>query len=309
MAIPNMSDEDIRAALKELEQAVYNHEQWAEKLYGTLICRLTPDQRDLSDEAHRMCQFGQWYYRSGMAALARHPGVPEIGIEHKRMHQYAATLLRSCSDGVPISINDYERFVTTLRRLRLEIATVQRELEDAHHNLDPLTGTPSRVSLLTKLREQHDLAKRKEHACTIAMMDLDHFKNVNDTHGHAVGDKVLISVARYVMAHLRPYDKVFRYGGEEFLICLPDTDIQEAKSIVDRLREELASLPHRLESPEPLTVTVSFGLTQLDPDVPVEQSIDRADKALYVAKATGRNRVIVWDASMTLSPAEPEQAA
>ena len=305
MAIPNMSDEEIRSALKELEQAVYNHEQWAEKLYGTLICRLTPDQRDLSEKAHRMCQFGQWYYGPAAAALAHHPGVPEIGMEHERMHQYAATLLRSCADGVPISIRDYERFVTTLRRLRLEIATVQRELEDAHHNLDPLTGTPSRIGLLTKLREQHELAKRKKHTCAIAMMDLDHFKSVNDTHGHAVGDKVLIGVARYVMAHLRPYDKVFRYGGEEFLICLPDTDIHEGQKIMDRLREELASLPHREESQGPATVTVSIGLTPLDPDVPVEQSIDRADKALYVAKATGRNRVVVWDASMTLS----EQAA
>jgi diguanylate cyclase len=309
MAIPNMSDEEIRTALKELEQAVYNHEQWAEKLYGTLICRLTPDQRDLSDKAHRMCQFGQWYYGSGTVALARHPGVSEIGVEHERMHQYAATLLRSCADSIPISIRDYERFVTTLRRLRLEITTVQRELEDAHHNLDPLTGAPSRLGLLTKLREQHELAKRKKHTCTIAMMDLDHFKRVNDTHGHAVGDAVLIDTARYVMAHLRPYDKIFRYGGEEFLICLPDTDIEEGEAIVERLREELASLPHRGEGPEPLTVTVSIGLTTLDPDVPVEQSIDRADKALYVAKATGRNRVVIWDQAMTLSPADAEQAA
>ena len=309
MAVPNMSDEQMRTALKELEQAIYNHEQWAEGLFATLICRLTPDRHDTSGEAHRICRFGQWYYTSGVVAFERHPGLAEIGIEHERMHEYAASLLRSSADGVPISIRDYERFLTALKRLRLEIATVRSELEDALQNLDPLTGTPSRVAMLTKLREQHELAKRKVHACTVVMMDLDHFKSVNDKYGHLAGDKVLISFARYVMAHLRPYDKLFRYGGEEFLICLPDTDLQTGRDIVERFREELALLPHQAECKESFHVTASFGLALLDPDVPVERSIDRADKALYVAKATGRNRAIIWDASMGALPAEPKVLA
>jgi diguanylate cyclase len=306
MAIPNVPPEQMRTALKELEQAVYNHDQWAEALYGTLICRLEPDQRDIGGDAHRMCRFGQWYYKRGMVELERHPGVAEIGLEHERMHQYAGTLLRSSVDGVPISIGDYERFVTAMKRLRLEVATLQRELEDALYNLDPLTGTPSRIGMLTKLREQHELVRRKVHACTVAMIDLDEFKTVNDTYGHAVGDKVLTGVARYIMAHLRPYDKVFRYGGEEFLICLPDTDLEAGRNIIDRLREELGSLPYEANGKGIFHVTVSFGVTLLDPDLPVEQSIDRADKALYVAKAKGRNRAITWDASMNVLPAEPE---
>lgn len=305
MAIPNIPPVQMRTALKELEQAVYNHEQWAEMLYGTLICRLAPDQRDISGDAHRMCRFGQWYYKKGIVDLERHPGVAEIGLEHERMHQYAGTLLRSSVDGVPISIGDYERFVSAMKRLRLEVATLQRELEDALYNLDPLTGTPSRIGMLTKLREQHELVMRKVHACAVAMMDLDNFKTINDTYGHAVGDKVLIGVAHYIMGHLRPYDKVFRYGGEEFLICLPDTDLQTGRNIVDRLREELGSLPYEANGKGIFHVTVSFGVTLLDPDLPVEQSIDRADKALYIAKAMGRNRAITWDASMNVSPAEP----
>lgn len=299
MAIPNMSDEQMRMALKEIGQASYNHEQWAEMLYGTLICRLAPDQRDTSGDAHHMCRFGQWYYKSGIVAFEHHPGFAELGIEHEHMHQYAAHLLQSCTDGVPVPIEDYERFVTALKRMRLELATVQRELEDALFDLDPLTGTPSRAGMLTKLREQHELVKRRVHGCAVAMMDLDLFKSVNDKHGHAVGDKVLIGVARYVMAHLRPYDKLFRYGGEEFLICLPDIDLQKGHDIIDRLREELGSLSHEADSKGIFHVTASFGLTLLDPDIPVEQSIDRADKALYVSKAMGGNRAIIWNGSMT----------
>ena len=300
-----MSDEIMRTALKQLEQALYNHENWAEALYGTLICRLTPDQRDISADAHRNCRFGQWYYTSGKAAFDRHPGVAEIGMEHEHMHQYATRLLRSSVEGLPILIEDYELFVTALKRLRLEVATVQRELEDALYNLDPLTGTPSRLGMLTRLREQHELVRREVHACTIAMIDLDHFKLVNDQYGHAVGDQVLIRLAHYVMSHLRPYDKIFRYGGEEFLVCMPDTDLRSGRDIIDRLREELAALPHDVNGKGAIHVTVSIGLTLLDPGTPVEQSMDRADRALYAAKAAGRNRIVTWDASMNASPANP----
>lgn len=307
MAIAHLDDEQMRIALKELEQATYNHDQWAETLYGTIICRLTPDERDMSEDAHHACRFGQWYYKSG-SALRNHPGFAEIGLEHERMHQYAASLLRSAVNDVPISIRDYERFVTALKRLHLEIATVQRELDRTLFNLDPLTGTPSRLDMLDKLREQQEFVRR-DHACVIAMMDLDLFKSVNDKYGHLAGDRVLIGFAKYIMAHLRPYDRIFRYGGEEFLICLADTDIETGRIILDRLRDELASLPFEANGGPAFHVTVSFGLTNLMPSLAVERSIDRADKALYVAKAQGRNRIVVWDRSMDEEAAQVQNPA
>lgn len=297
MAIPNLSDEQLRVALNELEQALYNHEQWAETLYGTLICHLSPDERDIGDDAYHTCRFGQWYYKSAGTALKGFPGFAEIGFEHERMHRFAASLLRSSLDGMPISIKDYEHFVSALKRLRLEILSVQRELQGALFNLDPLTGIPSRVEMLSKLREQQELVRHK-HACVLAMMDVDLFKSVNDEYGHAVGDKVLIGFARYIVAHLRPYDKIFRYGGEEFLICLTDTDLEAGRAIIDHLREQLASLPFDADGKGTIHVAASFGLAALEPGIAVERSIDRADKALYVAKTTGRNRVVGWDASM-----------
>jgi len=299
MAIPSLSGEEIRVALKELEQALYNHDQWAETLFGTVICRLQPDKRDLAEEAHRLCRFGQWYYGTASGGVNRHAGFAQIGVEHEHMHRYACSLLRLAEDGTPISIRDYERFVSSLKRLRLEITTVQRELEDELYNLDPLTGTPSRLGMLTRLREEQQLVKRAVHACVVAMMDLDHFKAVNDRFGHAVGDSVLTAFARYIATHLRPYDKVFRYGGEEFLLCLPDTSQEEGHDILDRLRDELGSLPHEVDGEQRLHVTVSLGMTQLDPNLSVEDTVDRADRALYAAKGRGRNVVVMWDASMS----------
>jgi len=302
MAIPNMSDEQMRTALKELEQAIYNHDQWAEMLYGTLICRLTPDQRDMGNDAHRMCRFAQWYYQSGAGGLGQHPGFLALGTEHEHMHQYAAGLLRSSVEGVPISIGEYERFVTALKRMRLETATLQRELEDALRNLDPLTGAPGRLGMLTKLREQREMVKRGVHACAVAMLDLDHFKAINDRYGHGVGDKVLSGIARHITAHLRPYDKLFRYGGEEFLLCLPDADLQKGRDILERLRTEIGSLTFDGDGKGSFNVTVSCGYALLEPELPVEQAIDRADRALYVAKAAGRDRVVAFDPAMDAPP-------
>jgi len=309
VAIPNMTGDEARTALRELKQAVYNHDQWSEMLFATLICRLPPDQRDMSSDAHRMCRFGQWYHKSGIVALQQHSGFAGIGIEHKRMHHCAAALLRSSAEQEPIAIADYERFVTALKRLRLEIATVQHELESALYDLDPLTGTPSRLGMLTKLREQRELVIREVQGCAIAMVDLDHFKTVNDTYGHVVGDKVLVGVARYIMAHLRAYDKVYRYGGEEFLISLPSTSLETARDIVDRLREGLSQLRHQADGKAAFHVTVSIGLALLDPDIPVEHSIDRADKALYVAKTSGRDRTVAWQPSMNMLSDELEAAS
>ena len=288
----------VQMALAQVDQALFNHEQWSEAIYSTLICHGPPDDRDLDPEAHRKCRFGQWYYGVGTVTLHEHPGFVEIAAEHERMHQFAAALLRASTGQVPISLHDYERFLATMKRMRLEALTLKHELEDALFNLDPLTSAANRFGMLTQLREQRELVKRQVYSCSIAMMDIDNFKAVNDTYGHGVGDQVLIAFSGYAMTHLRPYDKFFRYGGEEFLICAPNMDLAASKQRLKRLREELASLPFRAEGRPDFHVTVSLGLTLLDPDVPVEQSIDRADKALYAAKAAGRNNLVVWTSAL-----------
>jgi diguanylate cyclase (GGDEF)-like protein len=185
-----------------------------------------------------------------------------------------------------------------LDRLRLEIAALERELENSLFNHDALTGAITRFGILPTLREQQELVKRHAQLCYIAMMDLDNFKAINDLHGHAAGDKVLSESVRYLIKHLRPYDKVFRYGGEEFLLCMPYTELAGGLERVQELNAGLAKLEIDIDKKEPIHIKASFGIALLDPDVPVEQSIDRADKALYAAKAAGRNRVLLWDASM-----------
>jgi diguanylate cyclase len=297
-ATGELSSDRTRDALATLEQAVYHHDQWLEAISATMVCRLPPDARDVDVDAHKKCRFGQWYYSAGTDMMRDHPGFLAIEQEHRRMHELAAALLHSMTQGNPFTLRDYTNFAQTAKRMRLEISTLKAELEDTLLNTDPLTGAMNRSGMLTRMREQQELVRRDVMSCVIVMMDLDHFKAINDAHGHLVGDRVLIACARHLRSNLRPYDRLFRYGGEEFLLCAPNTDVKAARSLVERLRKGLAALVFEDSDRTAFHITVSFGLSLLDPQLPVEQSIDHADKALYSAKSAGRNRTVIWDRTM-----------
>lgn len=297
MTIPNIGHDDLRKILLQLDQAVYNHNQWYQSLLRTLMCRLPYDNRDVEKDAHRKCRFGQWYYEHAPHELRSQPGFVAIESEHERMHRLAANLLMMEAVGETIPLIDYENFNNSINNMRLLLQTLKHELEDLLYNHDPLTRAYSRIGMLTRLRELQDFVKRSVQSCCIAMTDLDHFKSVNDIHGHQAGDLVLATVAGFIMAHLRSYDKLFRYGGEEFLISLPHTDAKSGFEIVERLREGIAVAGVVYGGSE-IRITASFGITLIDPDVSVEQSVQRADKALYAAKCSGRNCTRIWDPSM-----------
>lgn len=293
-----LNQNEMQAVLLQLDQAIYNHAQWYNSISRTLICGLPYDRRDVAKDAHRQCPLGQWYYSADPDKLRDHPGFIAMENEHENMHRLAAILLQLAASGAVISALDFDGFMNALERLRLQILSLKRELEDSFYNLDPLTGANNRIGMLTRLREQQAMVKRKVQSCCIAMMDIDHFKAVNDTYGHMAGDRILATSVHYVMEHFRPYDNLFRYGGEEFLVCMQNTNAAVGYEAVERVRQGLAATPLDYGGEHPIRITMSFGLTLLDPDVSVEQTIDRADKAMYAAKAAGRNCTRIWDPSM-----------
>jgi diguanylate cyclase (GGDEF)-like protein len=292
-----LSSDDLLTALKELDQAIYNHEQWHKDLTRVLVCRLPHDQRDVDDAAHRKCRFGQWYYSDGSRRFAEHPAFSALAVDHERMHAMAARLLNASAHATAASPSDYDSFANALDRLRLQLQDLKREIEDSLYNRDALTGAESRIGMVTKLRDQLELVKRRVQQCCIAVMDLDHFKDVNDRHGHRIGDQVLAGAVRQTRDQLRPYDRMFRYGGEEFLIVLPSTDMGTGQAIIERIRQGIAATALTHAGDQPVFTTASFGMTLLDPDVTVESSIDRADRAMYAAKTAGRNCLRVWSPS------------
>lgn len=287
-----LSGQQLQAAIAQLDQAIYNHEQWHKNLVRVLIARLPPDTADMAPDAYQRCRFGQWYDSDGAESLRDHSAFVALGAAHRQMHESAAQLLQRSVDELAISASDFDQFNNVLDRMRLEIQSLRRELAETAQNRDPLTGARNRTGLLADLREQQALVRRGVQECALAMVDLDRFKETNDEHGHAAGDAVLAATSRCLQAKVRPYDHVYRYGGEEFLVVMPQMSVDAALAVGERLRAAVEALEvHEGAGGNTLRPTASFGIAALDAERPVEESIDRADKAMYGAKSAGRNRV------------------
>ena len=289
----------LRTTLQQLQQAVHDHLEWYENLIRTIVCRLPCDPRELAEGTHHNCRFGQWYYAEASADLRQQAMFGAMEAEHQRVHAIAGRLLRDAMGGTPILPAEFDELVVASTRLRLELDSLRHEVQDILRSSDALTGAYGRARLLPELREWRELAKRNVEHCCVVFMDLDHLKEINDTHGHAVGDKILAGTVEYLVGHLRPYDKVFRYGGDEFLISLPGIDPMNAQHLIERVREGLGQVSFVVgREGRPIRATASFGLALLEPAISVEESIDRADRALMMAKAEGRDRVVSWHLSM-----------
>ena len=291
-----MDTASLRTTLQQLQQATHDHAEWQENLIRTIVCRLPCNPDDLAGNAHHRCRFGQWYYAEVSADLRRQTMFAAMEAGHEHMHGTAARLLREAAGDLPIDRADYDELMAVSARLRLELDSLTHEVQDILRSCDALTGAYGRKLLMPELLEWRELAKRDVQHCCIAFMDLDHLKEINDTHGHTVGDQILAGAVRYVTGQLRPYDKVFRYGGDEFLIFLPGVDLANGQHLIERVREGFGQEPFVVSADgRPIHATASFGLAVLDPDISVEESIDRADKALLMAKRAGRDRAISWD--------------
>lgn len=185
---------------------------------------------------------------------------------------------------------------------RVEYENQLKQLNQQLQNLaitDGLTGLHNHRAFQDYLEEQFQTAMHKKQPLSLILMDVDHFKQYNDTYGHQAGDEVLRRVAQILKQSVRDGDFVARYGGEEFAVVLPHTDTENAVQVAERLREAIASAEWTLRP-----ITGSFGVASIRPDMETRREIiESADQALYEAKRGGRNRVVAWDYRMLLKAA------
>ncbi|MBR0782404.1 GGDEF domain-containing protein [Bradyrhizobium iriomotense] len=185
-------------------------------------------------------------------------------------------------------------FGATLRKIlyqrSIELKAAYQRIEELAE-LDELTGSYNRRCIMRLLDAEIENSRRTSRPCAIALIDLDWFKRINDAHGHPIGDEVLRTFAITMFANIRPADSFGRYGGEEFLLLLPDTEGDAASRTLERLRRVVADLDWSSFSPG-MRVTISAGVVTLRDVDTADTFLARADSALYSAKAQGRNRIV-----------------
>jgi diguanylate cyclase (GGDEF)-like protein len=182
---------------------------------------------------------------------------------------------------------------STMRKMlydrSFELKAAYKRIEELAE-LDELTGASNRRSIMRMLEEEIARAERSGSPCSVALIDLDYFKRINDAYGHPTGDEVLRTFSITMFANIRSVDRFGRYGGEEFLLVLPDMDTNSAARALDRLRAIVADLEWSAFSPG-MKVTMSAGVATLKTNETSDTFLARADRALYAAKAQGRNRI------------------
>ena len=293
-------------------QKLLQHEQAAELLSSFDVGHLRERQ------IHFLDGFGQWFRdaeyfesRAGLGVTHARVGVPlslyvaSVGLlqsliletvvermeEREERRLLTDLVVNLASLDIALATEVYHRariedMDRSLKHLEHQQQHLRRQLEQ-----DALTGTSSRTSLLRELSAAIPRAAKTGQPLVVIMADLDHFKVVNDRHGHLVGDKVLRDVAARIRAALREFDLVGRYGGEEFVILLENTSLHTAHQVAERIRRRIAGQPIELGGAS-VEVTISQGLAIYREGDDVPALLRRADQAMYRAKAAGRNCVV-----------------
>lgn len=196
------------------------------------------------------------------------------------------------------SDQEQQQLSNQLRELANKIKTMEQDAEKTRTSLekhrykslhDPLTDLPNREAYSERILYEFRRWQRYQPPLSLAICDLDYFKKINDNYGHQAGDRVLKVISRSIAKRLRQVDFFGRYGGEEFVVILPETNLENAHNLLEKIRAAIAGTSFSYKD-EPLVITLSLGITEFRAGDTIETALTRADKALYAAKAQGRNR-------------------
>lgn len=223
-------------------------------------------------------------------AAALQPGADALRARLQTLRAKVAEMNRAFSGGIAAP-TAWDSLVAAALAVLQGFSDLEVQLAAHRAGNDALTGLPGRAALQQRLVAEHAMHGRSGRPCALAVVDIDHFKQINDRHGHLAGDRVLAEFARLLRASLRPYDGVYRYGGEEFVLVLPGANASQAARVLDRIRSRLAAAPLPAGGALRLPVRFSAGVAEMQAGLPVAQTLRGADAALYQAKRQGRNQV------------------
>ena len=285
---------EVKSSFTEINDAIIGHTKWLMEWNTRIICGIPVEDQYISEESHRNCYFGRWFYGKHANFLLHKPEFVAIKEQHRMVHNRMRAVVIKANSDEPVTRTEYEHFIESEASFSESLINLRDELYELLLSFDFLTGIFNRQAFFHILEQEYARVTRFNEHDSIVLLDIDNFKNINDKFGHAGGDKALISIASFITENMRPYDFICRYGGEEFLICMPKTTIEMSHNIVDRIREDLSKKKIRVSDDDYINVTASFGIAPMSAEEELNDTIEHADKALYQAKTNGRNKVEVW---------------
>jgi len=288
------SETDIFIA--ELDTAVEAHMNWTRRILRCVVLRTTPGDDVLDPMAHTLCHFGSWFMssRAEFEALDAQ-AAQRVEAVHQAMHDAIRSICTRVLAEQPGNHADLEAFEQSQSELLVLLARFKTLILTKAVRHDPLTGLPLRYGIENDFALYRKAARRNRTLLYVAMIDVDHFKPINDTHGHLVGDLVLRQLADVLKQTLRSNEPLYRFGGEEFLWLLQCPSAAEAEQSAQRLLGAVRTASVPIPDGAPLALTVTLGLARVREQDDLSSAIMRADLALYEGKKSGRDRYVIAD--------------
>ena len=279
--------------IAELDTAVEAHMNWTRRILRCAILRSTPGEDVLDPMAHTLCRFGAWFMENrchfeALDAAAAH----RVETVHQTMHDTIRSLCARVMAGAAGHPGDLDRFEQSQSELISLLASFKTLILSKAVRRDPLTDLPLRYNIDSDFGLYQKEARRNRTLLYVGMIDVDHFKPINDTYGHLAGDKVLRQLADTLKRTLRSDEPLYRYGGEEFLWLLKCKSPEEARQSARRVLATVGTTPVPIDDEETLRITITLGLAQVGELEDLSSAIKRADQALYEGKNLGRNRYV-----------------
>lgn len=274
----------------KLDEASIAHLEWSHRVLRCVVLHTSPGEDVLDGNAHCLCTFGCWFQQCRENFDSINVVVAQsLEERHRLMHDAIRRLCKGILEGVAVDVAMLSDFEQAQVGMLADLASLKTEYLARSARLDALTGLPLRYGLEEEFNRSRAQAIRRGEQTVVVILDVDHFKRVNDEHGHAAGDLALRHIARLLVSRCRVDEPLFRYGGEEFLALMQAPNREAAQQGAERLLQALRDSPLQLPDGQVLSLRASAGLAFATPDDAIEDIVGRADQALYAAKAAGRD--------------------
>lgn len=291
--MPELSPE-TEILIAELDAAVEAHMNWNRRILRCVVLKTLPGEDVLDPLAHTLCRFGRWFaanrahFEALDAAAAQH-----VDVVHQVMHDAIRSICSDVLGGHPGNPAQLDAFEQSQSELLASLAQFKTLILSSAVRRDPLTGLPMRYGIEHDFSLYQNDARRNRSLLYVVMIDVDHFKRINDSYGHPAGDRVLRHLADTMKRNLRGNEPLYRFGGEEFLWLMQCKSVEEAEQSAQRLLTTIRTTAVPLRDGQSLTLTITLGLAQVGEGEELASAIKRSDDALYQGKHAGRDRYVI----------------